>query len=323
VRVRWLLITAAGIAVLGLGASTSRATFPGKNGLLAYDAQVGKRFQVFTSNPDGSDAKQMTGFADSDDLWAAWSPNGRQIAFERDVYTGVSVNRAGIYTMNADGSALRSLTPVGLNGQPSWSPNGKLIVFSTLQFGKQATISAIPANGGAIRKLLTTPLPCKRCNDIALGSATFSPDGRRIAFLWHKKPFPLAAIFTMNAGGGGLKQVTPWQKGGVADKIDWSPDGSRIAFSTPGFGDLPGVSSNVYSVRSDGKGLVKLTKSSGGTTNNGLDSYSPDGTKIAFVSNRSGTYEIYTMNVNGSGVTRVILGVEAHRAAWGTHPARA
>jgi TolB protein len=103
----------------------------------------------------------------------------------------------------------------------------------------------------------------------------------------------------------------------------WSPDGSRIAFSTPGFGDLPGVSSNVYSVRSDGKGLVKLTKSSGGTTNNGLDSYSPDGTKIAFVSNRSGTYEIYTMNVNGTGVTRVIHRVEAHRAAWGTHPARA
>jgi len=265
-------------------------------------------------------ARRLTDFADSDALWAAWSPSGKQIAFERDVYTGVVVNRAAIYTINADGSGLRSLTAKGLNGAPSWSPNGKLIVFSTLQFGKQATVSVMTANGGRVRKLLTTPLPCKRCYEVGLGSATFSPDGKRIAFIWHKKPFPLAAIFTMNASGGGLKQVTPWQNGGVTDKIDWSPDGSRIAYSSPGIGDRPGVSSNVFSVRPDGKGVVKLTNSSGGKINNGLDSWSPDGTKIAFVSNRSGTYEIYTMNANnGSGVTQVTRGPEAHRAAWGTH----
>lgn len=50
---------------------------------------------------------------------------------ECDIYTGVFVNHAAIYTMKADGSGLRSLTPKGLNGEPSWSPGGKLIVFST------------------------------------------------------------------------------------------------------------------------------------------------------------------------------------------------
>jgi TolB protein len=285
---------------------------------LAYDAKISKHYQVFTSKADGSAPQQLTDFADSDAVWAAWSPNGKQIAFERDVFTGVFVTRAAIYTMNADGSGLRSLTPKGLNGEPSWSPNGKLMVFVTLQFGKQATVSVMAANGSLARKLLTTPLPCKRYCEIFFASPTFSPDGKSVAFIRYTKAG--AAIFTMNAAGGGLKQVTPWQQGGLADKIDWSPDGSRIAFASPGFGDRPGISSNVFTVRPDGTGLVKLTNNVGGKINNGLDSWSPDGKKIAFVSNRTGTYEIYVMNANGSSVTQVTRGPEAHYAAWGTHP---
>jgi Tol biopolymer transport system component len=312
--------TAVGLVAFGPASALSRATFPGTTGLLAYDAKLGKHFQLFTVNADGSGAHQLTHFTDSDAIWAAWSPNGKKVAFERDVYTGVFVNRAAIYTMNADGSGLHLLTPKGLNGAPSWSPNGKLIAFSTLQFRKEATVSVIDANGGHVRKLFSTPLPCKRCYDIALASATFSPDGKRIAFVWHKKPFPLAAIFTMNATGEGLKQVTPWQRGGLTDKIDWSPDGARIAYSSPGIGDRPGVSSNVFTVRPDGTGRAKLTNSRGGKINNGVDSWSPDGKKIAFVSNRTGTYEIYLMNADGSGATQLTRGPEAHRASWGTHP---
>lgn len=73
-------------------------------------------------------------------------------------------------------------------------------------------------------------------------------------------------------------------------------------------------------MRPDGTGLVKLTNSRGGKINNDLDSWSPDGTKIAFVSNRTGTVEIYVMNAKGSGVTQVTRVPEAHHASWGTHP---
>lgn len=44
------------------------------------------------------------------------------------------------------------------------------------------------------------------------------------------------------------------------------------------------------------------------------------GKKIAFVSNRTGTYEIYFMNANGTGATQLTHGPEAHRASWGSHP---
>jgi Tol biopolymer transport system component len=299
-------------------AGVERSSVSTENGLLAYDVKIGPRYQLFTSTADGSAPQQLTHFVDSDAIWAAWSPSGNQIAFEHDVFAGGVVTRAAISTMNADGSGMRSLTPKGFNGQPSWSPNGKLIAFSTLQFGKEATVSVMTANGGRVRKVLSTPLPCKRRCGIGLYSPTFSPDGKRIAFAWHKNN--LAAIFTMRASGGDLKQVTPWKKGGLTDKIDWSRDGSRIAFSSPGIGELRGVSSNVFSVRPDGTDLVKLTNSRGGTINNGLDSWSPDSKQIAFVSNRTGTYEIYVMNADGSGVTQVTRGRESHRAAWGTHP---
>ena len=105
----------------------------------------------------------------------------------------------------------------------------------------------------------------------------------------------------------------------MADKIDWSPNGARIALASPDPGVVPGVSSNVFTLRPDGSGLAKLTNSRGGKINNGLDSWSPDGKKIAFVSNRSSAYEIYVMNANGSGITQLTRGPEAHHASWGNH----
>jgi TolB protein len=293
-----------------------------ENGLLVYEARIGKHYQLFTIRVDGRGARQLTRFADSDAVWAEWSPDGERLVFERDVYKGVWVIRALIETMNADGTGLRVLRPTGFNGRPSWSPDGKRIVYSTLQYGRQATVSVMAANGTGVKRVMSIPLPEKTFQakeGKGLDSPTFSLDGKRIAFVWRKKAGP-AAIFTINAGGGSLERVTPWQKWGLADKIAWSPDGSRIAFSSPGVGDRPGISSNVFTVRPDGTGLVKLTNSRGGKINNGLDSWSPDGKKIAFVSNRTGTYEIYVMNADGSGVTQVTRGPEAHRAAWGTHP---
>jgi Tol biopolymer transport system component len=300
-------------AVCAAGAAPSLATLRGANGLLAYEAQIGKHAQLFEINADGSGTHQLTDFADSDAVWADWSPSGKRIVFERDVFSGARCcSRALIETMNADGGGLRVLTPTGLNGRPSWSPDGKLIVFSTLQPGKKATLSLMAPNGGGVRQLVSTPLPATG-QESGLNSPSFSPDGKQIAFVWIKRAG--SAIFTINTSGGELKQLTPW-KNGVADKIDWSPDGSRIGFSSPEFG-RPGVSSNVFTVRADGSGgLLKLTDSRGGNINNGFDCWSPDGTKIAFASNRNGTYEIYTMTATGRGVAQLTHGPQAHHAAW-------
>jgi Tol biopolymer transport system component len=291
---------------LVLGAAPSQATFRGANGLLVYEAKVGPRhFQLFTVTPDGKSVHQLTHFADSDAVWGAWSPNGEQIAFERDF-----AGHAGVFTVRADGAGLRSLTPTGLNGRPSWSPNGKQLVFSRIQPGKGASIWIMAADGTRPRRLTS-------CSCQGLDSPSFSPNGQRIAFVWIRSERS-AAVFTMNAAGGGLRRLTPWENG-VADKIDWSPDGARVGFSSPEFG-RPGTSSNVFTVLAHGRGLTRLTRNVGGQVNNGFDSWSPDGSKIAFVSTRDGSPQIYTMSRNGREVVQLTRRTEAHHASWGTHP---
>jgi Tol biopolymer transport system component len=105
----------------------------------------------------------------------------------------------------------------------------------------------------------------------------------------------------------------------MADKIDCSPDGSRIVFSAPRFGY---ASSNVYVIGSDGTGLRQLTHHRGAGVNSGANSWSPDGRRISFVSNRDadGVFRIFTMNADGTDVKRVTTGPEAHRSSWGSHP---
>ena len=153
-----------------------------------------------------------------------------------------------------------------------------------------------------------------------ISSPTFSPDGKRIAFRrqWSERR---SAIFVVSANGGRARQVVA-PAGGVADKIDWSPDGSGIVFSAPVFGEKSGQpSSNVFTIRPDGSGLRQLTHARGGKVNNGADSWSPDGKRIAFVSNRGGAYQIYLMNADGTQATAVTHSTAgAHLASWGTHP---
>jgi TolB protein len=289
-------------AAFAVSVASSQATVGGTNGLLVYQALVGKHTQLFTIKPDGSGAHQITRLTDSEAISAAWSPDGKRIAFARDYALAASKEHLDVVVVNADGSGLHAFGLHGLNGYPSWSGDGRRIVWV-----HPSGLAIANPDGSGIRQL--------RLAGGNIRSPVFSPDGKRIAF-WRSE-HQGAAIYIVNTDGSGLKRVKAFP-GGLGDKIDWSPDGSRIAFDTPAFG--PPKSSNIYTIRTDGTQLRQLSHATGGKINDGLDSWSPDGKKIAFVSNVSGTYEIYTMNADGSRVTQLTRGSEAHRAAWGTHP---
>jgi TolB protein len=75
---------------------------------------------IYVMNADGTDQTRLTNFHGRD-LDADWSPDGRMIAFERDIEP-IDAQIIQVFVMNADGSGVRPLTALpSENGHPGWS----------------------------------------------------------------------------------------------------------------------------------------------------------------------------------------------------------
>jgi Tol biopolymer transport system component len=114
-----------------------------------------------------------------------------------------------------------------------------------------------------------------------------------------------ADIYTMNPDGSGLVNLTdafgPWSD----DDPNWSPDGSKIVFASGrGGGDGHLSANNIFVMNADGSNQVQLTFEPDHLLSV-QPSWSPDGSKLAFASDRGGDWEIFTMNPDGSGQTNV------------------
>ena len=102
-------------------------------------------------------------------------------------------------------------------------------------------------------------------------------------------------IYVMNADGSGQTRLTNNSSGDRAPA--WSPNGSKIAFSS----NRGRGGSGIYVMKSDGSGQNTVTDIPASDE----PAWSPDGAKIIFTSNRYGSTDIYVMNANGSGQTNL------------------
>jgi Tol biopolymer transport system component len=260
-------------------------------------------------------------------------PSGGRIAF--------TSNRDGsyeIYVMNADGSGqtrLTSDTAHDYNTQPSWSPDGSRIAFSSSGYNLSYAIYVINANGSG-RTQLTSVIGTER-------QPSWSPDGSRIAITVgfpHIGYYGDLDIYVANADGSGQTQLT--NNGSEGEFLPaWSPDGTKIVFTSnrygisimnaDGSGQTPLTNNaaidgghtwfpdgtkiafllggDIYVMSADGSGQTPLTNNA--AINSGY-AWSPNGTKIAFTSNRNGSLGIYVMNADGSGQTWLTNNVTAY-----------
>jgi hypothetical protein len=262
------------------------AAYPGANGKIAYESVDGVDPEIFVMNADGSAQANLTNDPESvNDRDPAWSPSGAKIAFAR-----AAEGHMNIYVMNADGSARVNLTPgPETSGQanggvdPTWSPDGTKIAYN-----HSGDIWVMDAASGAGKVKL----------DFGPGLETWpawSPNGTKMTFI---RGFD---VWVANAGGGVATQLTT---GTLAEKgPDWSPDGSKIVYERGG---------QIWSMNADGSAQTALTggPGEGGT----LPAWSPDGTKIVFDSNAftaPNGYDIFFMNPDGTGVTRLDTGPQS------------
>jgi len=104
---------------------TAFATFPGRNGLIAFQVQTAAGIQIYTVRPNGKDLRQIT-FLSGDALSASWSPDGHRIVFEHDA-PGECANVA---IMNSDGTDIVEFpAPNVCELDPTFTPDGKRIIF--------------------------------------------------------------------------------------------------------------------------------------------------------------------------------------------------
>jgi len=258
---------------LGFGRGISRTQ-------IAFASDRGGAKEIYVMEYDGTNQHRLTAHA-SIAITPRWSPVDDRIAYTvwRDSGPQIAITSA---------SGVRSsFAQAGVNSVPSWSNDGKTIVYSSRRDG-DSEIYAADADGTNPRRLTNS-----RGIDV---SPFFNPaTGRRIVFVSNRSGSP--QIYTMSFDGTDVQRVT--EDGGDAENPVYSPDGTMIAFAwqKPQSGAF-----DIFLYHTQTQRFTQLTSNSG---NNERPTFAPDGKHIAFQSTRSGTTQIWSMTLDGKKVLQL------------------
>lgn len=218
-------------------------------------------------------------------------PAGSNAAFKREgtilyASTKKNVRNWDLFTIKADGSGRQQLTDTPEPEQhPSWSPDGKQILFTRGDVMTNIDIYVMDADNSNVTRLTEHPERDQR--------GVFSPDGETIAFVSQRDGD--VAIWLMAADGSNPRKLVQGRE------PSFSPDGRRLAFTSSAFDD----NDEIYLIDLDGSNRTRLTEN-----RRKLDwfaSFSPQGDRLVYNSEEFGGQELMLMRADGQGQTRISI----------------
>jgi hypothetical protein len=218
-----------------------------------------------------------------------------------------------LWIVGSDGRGAHELLADGVGSQAlqAWSPDGTRLLYSD-----DGKLFLTDVNGTQPQPVDTgCRAPCEADSQVA-----FSRDGTRIVFIrsstdasGYSGP---AAIATMDLASGRIEQLNATAPDGGA-RPGWSPDGKHIVFFR--FGDkdsggpVPPVKAGVFVIDSDGENLHQVSPT---TLAAEYPDWSPDGSRIVFVSPDGEHQDIYTIRQDGTDVRRLTTDGTSTSASW-------
>lgn len=277
--------------------------FADVRGWMAYSDKSGI-WAVDPSNPDADPVLLRPNEARSNDesMPIAWSSDGSKLLITRGdpSFRGpddlVVLNCDGTETLLAHGGMDELFTG------GSFTPDGSKVIYGVISWSTpeedwRSGIYVVDADGGSPRLIYAAGRrPPPDSFQMALFLPTLSPDGSRIAFFEGMGDWA-NYLWVMNADGSDKHRIFGTEEAGHVSALQWSPDGTRLAFETVGV---------LYVVNVDGSGppLANVTGRS--------PYWSPDGSRIAFLRERG---ILHTMAPDGSDVQS--LGIHLGRGGSG------